>query len=155
MRLSQHYIGPKMKFCHILNICRKKFPGLTKEFFPLIEWIYRVATWCFQITTSKVGQKCEGTFLWSQETFSAESWMTECHFWTNVMLRQPHVQASRASPAQKSKGLKVVYSKNFSRATLFVFWGTPLVDRYLSYLPDETNMGKKCSVSLVISDFDP
>ena len=27
------------------------------------------------------------------------------------------------------------YSKNFSRATFFVFWGTHLVDRYLSYLP--------------------
>ena len=62
--------------------------------------------------------------------------MTECHFWTNVMLRlQPHIWASRASPAQKSQGLRVVCSKNFSRATFFVFWGTHLVDRYLSYLP--------------------
>ena len=32
------------------------------------------------------------------------------------------------------KGWKVVYSKTFSRATFFVFWGTHLVDRYLSYL---------------------
>ena len=29
------------------------------------------------------------------------------------------LQDSRASPAQKSRGLKVVYSKNFSRATFF------------------------------------
>ena len=41
---------------------------------------------------------------------------------------------SRASPAQKSQGLRVVYHKNFSRATFFVFRGTHLVDRYLSYL---------------------
>ena len=34
-----------------------------------------------------------------------------------VMLRQPHVWASRASPAQKWQGLRVAYSKNFSRAT--------------------------------------
>ena len=40
-----------------------------------------------------------------------------------------------ASPAQKSQGLRGVYSKNFSRATFFVFWGTHLVDRFLSYLP--------------------
>ena len=31
--------------------------------------------------------------------------------------------ASSASPAQKSQGLRVVYSKNFSRATFFVFLG--------------------------------
>jgi hypothetical protein len=27
-RLSQHYIGPKMTFCHFLNFCRKKFSGM-------------------------------------------------------------------------------------------------------------------------------
>ena len=42
-------------------------------------------------------------------------------FWANVMLRQSHVQSSRASPAQKPQGLRVVCSKNFSRATFFVF----------------------------------
>ena len=51
------------------------------------------------------------------------------------MLRQPHVRASSASPAQKLQGLRVVYSKNVSRDTFFVFWGTHLVDRFLSYLP--------------------
>ena len=60
--------------------------------------------------------------------------MTEFHFWVNVMLREPHFRSSRASPAQKLQGLIVVYSKNFSRATFFVFWGTHLVDRFLSYL---------------------
>ena len=40
--------------------------------------------------------------------------MAECHFWANVMMRQSHVWASRASPAQKLQGLRVVYSKDFS-----------------------------------------
>ena len=49
-------------------------------------------------------------------------------------------------PAQKSQGLRVVYSKNFSRATFFVFWGTHLVD--LELFARETNLEKKRSVSL-------
>ena len=56
-------------------------------------------------------------------------------FWVNVMLRQSRLRASRASPAQKLQDLRVVLSKNFSRATFFVFWVTYLVDIYLSYLP--------------------
>ena len=43
-------------------------------------------------------------------------------FWANVTLRQSCLRASRASPAQKSRGLRVVLSKNFSRAT-FLFSG--------------------------------
>ena len=76
-------------------------------------------------------------FLFSNlETFFCRNLENvKCHFWANVMLRQSHVQASRASPAQKSQGLRVVCSKNFSRATFFVFWVTQLVDIYLSYLP--------------------
>ena len=75
----------------------------------------------FLITTSKVLQKCAGTVLSSQETFFCRKLkMTEFHFWINVMLRQPHVRASRASPAQKSKGLRMVYSKNFSKAPFYL-----------------------------------
>ena len=44
--------------------------------------------------------------------------------YANVILRQSRLRASRASPAQKSRGLRVVFSKNFSRATFFVFWVT-------------------------------
>ena len=56
--------------------------------------------------------------------FSAESCnMTECHFWTNLMLRQPHVRVSRVSPAQELQGLRVLYSKNFSRTNFFLFSG--------------------------------
>ena len=46
-------------------------------------------------------------------------------FLGDVMLRRSHVWASRgASPAQKLQGLRVVYSKNLSRATFFVFLDT-------------------------------
>ena len=45
------------------------------------------------------------------------------------------IRTSSASPAQKLLGLRVVYSKKFSRATFFIFWGTHLVGRFLSYLP--------------------
>ena len=56
-------------------------------------------------------------------------------FWANVMLRQSHGWASRASPAQKPQGLMVVCSKIFSMVTFFLFWVTQLVDSFLSYLP--------------------
>ena len=53
----------------------------------------------------------------------------------HIMLIQPHIWPSRASPAQKLLDLRVTYSKNFSRATFFVFWRTHLVGIFLSYLP--------------------
>ena len=62
---------------------------------------------------------CQAGKLFSVEILK----MAECHFWANVMLRQSRVLASRASPAQKSQGLRVVSSKNFSRAT-FLFSGS-------------------------------
>ena len=75
-------------------------------------------------------------FYQAWKLFSAEIWkISECHFWADVMLRQSRLRASRASPAQKLQDLRVVLSKNFSRATFFVFWVTYLVDIYLSYLP--------------------
>ena len=40
-RLSQHHIGPKMKFRHFSNFCRKKFPGLIKRVPAIIEWTWR------------------------------------------------------------------------------------------------------------------
>ena len=61
--------------------------------------------------------------------------MWECHFWADVMLRQSRLRTSRASPALKLQGLRVVCSKNFSRAIFFVFCSTQMVDIYLSYLP--------------------
>jgi hypothetical protein len=89
----------------------------------------------------------------SAKKFFSQAWklfprnlkMTEFHFSANVMLRQPRVRASRASPAEKSQGLRVVCPKNFSRATFFVFWGIHLVDRLFTR---ETNLEKKRSVLL-------
>ena len=93
-------------------------------------------TWFLQITIPKVIKKCVETFLTSQETFFCKNLkMTNCHFWANVSLRQPHVRESRAFPDQKSRGLRVVFSKNFSRRTFFVFWRTHLVNMFLRYLP--------------------
>ena len=78
---------------------------------------------------------------------SAEIWKTfECHFSANVMLRQSRLLASRASPAQKLQGLRVVCSKNFSRATFFFSLGH-IVGRYiLELFARETNLMKKRSV---------
>ena len=67
----------------------------------------------------------ENPFYQAWKFFSAEIWkMLECHFLANVMLRQSRLWATRASPAQKWQGLRVFFSKNFSRATFFVFWVT-------------------------------
>ena len=85
-----------------------------------------------KLQPQKVYKNVQEFFVAPGSFFSAEIWkITEFHFWAIVLLRQPLVQASRASPAQKLWGLRVVYSKNFSRATFLVFWGTHLVDRYL------------------------
>ena len=79
--------------------------------------------------------KCRKSLLSSLETFFCRNLKNvRMSFWVNVMLRQSRLRASRASPAQKWQGLRVVCSKNFSRATFFVFWSTQMVDIYLSYL---------------------
>ena len=41
------------------------------------------------------------------------NFFTECHFWADVMLRQPPIGAARVSPAQKLRGLRLVHSKTF------------------------------------------
>ena len=63
--------------------------------------------------------KYRKSLLSSLETFFCRNLKnSECHFWANVMLRQSCIRVPRTSPAQKSQGLRVVYSKHFSRATL-------------------------------------
>ena len=75
--------------------------------------------------------------------------MPECHFWADVTLRQCCcVQASRASPAQKSQGLRVDYSKNFSRATFFVFESLSNGGKIYDQFARETNLKKKRCVGL-------
>ena len=125
-RLSQHYMGPKMTFCHFLNFCRKKFSGLTIKLLHIFIqlwglWFAKIMWQDLYIHSISAGN----FFCQAWKLLSAEIWkMSECHFRADVMLRQSRVRASRASPAQKSQGLRVVYSKNFSRATFFVFWAT-------------------------------
>ena len=63
-------------------------------------------------------------------------------FWADVMLRQSRVRASRASPAQKSQGLRVVYSKFF-----FCFLGHLVGGKIFEQFARETNLKKKRSVS--------
>ena len=71
-RLSQHYIGPKMTFCHSLNLCRKKFPSLTKEI-SCTYWInLEVLPHNFANYNPQSLKKCAETFLSSQETFFVE-----------------------------------------------------------------------------------
>ena len=121
--LSQHYIGPKMTFWHFSNFCRKKFPGLIKG----ISCTYWMNIEVFphnfcKLQPPKLYENVQELYYQARKLFSAEMWkMAECQFWANVMLRWSDVWASRASPAQKSQVLMVVYSKNFSRATFFVF----------------------------------
>ena len=47
--------------------------------------------------------------------------MLECQFWANVMLRQSRLRASRASPAQKLQGLRVVCSQKLFKGYNFCF----------------------------------
>ena len=131
------FIGLKMTFWNFSNLCRKKFPSLTKEIFCTFRMNVEVLPHHFcKLQPQKLYKNVQEPFCQAWKLFSAEIWkMSECHFWANVMLRQSRLQASRASPAQKWQGLRVVCSKNFSRATLFVFWVTQLVNMCLIYLP--------------------
>jgi hypothetical protein len=126
-----------MTFLHFSNFCRKKFPGLIQGI-PGTYWMnVEVLPHDFcTLQPQKLYKNVQEPFCQAWKLFFAEIWkMLECHFWANVMLRQSRLQASRASPAQKSQGFRVVCFKNFSRATFFVFWPTLMVDIYLSYLP--------------------
>ena len=74
--------------------------------------------------------------------------MNEYHFSADVMLRQPRFRASRASPAQKSRGLRVELSQKLFKGYIFCFLGHS-VGRYVFELfAFETNLKKKHSVML-------
>ena len=67
-----------------------------------------------KLQTPKLYKNVQELYRQAGKLFSSE-------IWANVMLRQSRIQVSRASPALKSQGLRVVASKNFSSATFFVF----------------------------------
>ena len=74
--------------------------------------------------------------------------MKESHFWADVMLRQPRFRVSRASPAQKSRGLRVDLFQKLFKGYIFCFL-VHSVDRYVFELfARETNLKKKHSVIL-------
>ena len=87
--LSQHYIGPKMTFLHFPNFCRKKFPGLKKEFFCTYWMNVEVLPHDFcKLQPPKLDKNVPDPFWQAGKLFSAEIWkMKECHFWSHVMLR--------------------------------------------------------------------
>ena len=107
------------------------------------------ATWCLQITTPKVIQKCWKLFCQAVKLFSAEIWkMTACHVWADVMFRQPCIQASRASPAQKSRGLRVILFQKLFQGNIFCFLGDSFGRCIFEQYACETNLKKKRSVKL-------
>ena len=107
----------------ILKFLQKNFPDLIKE----ISCTY--VTWFLLITAPKLYKNLEEPFCQAGKLFSAKIWkLASCHFWAIVMLRQSRLRATRASPAKRLQGLRVVSSKNFSGAPFFVFWFTYLVD---------------------------
>ena len=84
---------------------------------------------------------CRSLFVRPETFFFSEIWkMAECHFLANVMLRESCLRASRR---QKLQGLRVVCSKNFSRATFFCFLGQYIFALFAC----ETNLKKKRSVN--------
>ena len=73
--------------------------------------------------------------------------MTKFHFWAGLMLRQPRVRASRASPAQKCRCLRVNYSKLFMGFISYIL-GSSVGWYVFALFSHETNRKKKCSVRL-------
>ena len=119
-----------MTFRHFSNFCRKRFPGLIKEISCTYWMNVEVLPHNFcKSQPPKLYKNVQELYCQAGKLF-----LQKFKKWQNVMLRQSRGWASRASPTQKSQGLRVGYSKNFSGATFVVFWGTHLVDRYLSYL---------------------
>ena len=72
--------------------------------------------------------------------------MTECHFWADVMVRQPLVWASMASPAQKSRGLRVVSFQKLFKGYILCLLNNSDGQYVFELFAHETNLMKKRSV---------
>ena len=111
-----------MTFWHFSNFCRKKFPGLIKGI-SCTYWInVEVLPHNFcKLQPLKLYKIVQEPFCQAWKLFFCRNLKNvRMSFWVDVMLRQSRLRASRASPAQKLQDLRVVLSKNFSRATFFV-----------------------------------
>ena len=71
--------------------------------------------------------------------------MTDCHFLANVMLRQTRVQASRASPAQKLRGLMVLLIQKLFKGYIFCLLGHSIGQYVFELFTRGTNLMKKRS----------
>ena len=68
------------------------------------------------------------------------------------MLRQGHIPASKASPAQKMRGLRVVLFQKLFQGYIFCFLGDSFGQCIFEQYARETNLKKKRSVSIVGSE---
>jgi hypothetical protein len=93
-----------MPFC-IFQISAKKVSWLDKSLHSLNESKVLLHDFC-KLKLQKLSKNVQELFCQARKLFlqKFEKW----HFWANVMSRQPRVWASRASPAQKARGLRVV-----------------------------------------------
>ena len=66
------------------------------------------------------------------------------------MLRQPCIRASRASSAQKSKGLRVILFKKLFQGYIFCFLGDSFGQCIFEQYARETNLKKKRSLSMCV-----
>ena len=74
-RLSQHYIGKKMTFCHFSNFCRKKFSSLTKKLLHISIQIWGLKfakTMWLDLYNHSIS--AENFFCQAWKFFSAEIW---------------------------------------------------------------------------------
>ena len=118
-RLSQHYIGPAMKFCYISNFCRKKIfctywmnlEVLSHDFFKLqSQKVYKNVGELFVKLGNLFFDQCD------VETASRPG-LYDFFCW-------------------KVTGFEGgLFEKTFQGQHFFVFWGTHLVDIFLSYFP--------------------
>ena len=88
-------------------------------------------------------------FCQAGKLFSPEIWkVKKCHVWADVIVRQPRFRASRASPVQQSRGLRLALFQNFFKGYIVCFMDHS-VGRYVFELfARETNLKKKRSVML-------
>ena len=74
--------------------------------------------------------------------------MTKYNFWAYAMFRQPLVLASRASPAQKSRCLRVVLLQKLFKGFILYLLGSSVGQYVFALFACETNWKKKLSVRL-------
>ena len=135
-----------VKKWHFQISAEKKFLASQNKSFALFEWIYH--QFC-NLQPLKLSKNVEKLSFRAGKLFFAEiGKIAKCHFWANVTTRQPDVWPSRASPAQKALGFRVVwFQKLFRDSILFL-----LVHSFGRYIFElfvrETNLKKKHSVTL-------